>query len=163
MLYIPPYYLPTFATAVGYDASVGAYLVAGFSLANALGRLVSISRPPNRSLLAAAHTLAFSPRSFALPTRRQGFGLLADLRGAVTSLLLAMTITGVSILTMWVLAGDNLGLLVAFLLINGACTGALISLQPTVNASLFSVGEMGVVSARRVATLGGRDESPFAG
>ncbi|PWN27573.1 MFS general substrate transporter, partial [Jaminaea rosea] len=112
VLYIPPYYLPTFATAVGYDASVGAYLVAGFSLANALGRL--------------------------------GFGLLADLRGAVTSLLLAMTITGVSILTMWVVAGDNLGLLVAFLLINGACTGALISLQPTVNASLFSVGEMGV-------------------
>lgn len=68
------------------------------------------------------------------------------MRGAVTSLLLAMTVTGVSILTLWTLAGGNLGLLVTFLLVNGACTGALISLQPTVNASLFSVGEMGVVS-----------------
>lgn len=45
VLFIPPYYLPTFATSVGYDASVGAYLVAGFNIANALGRLVSSPAP----------------------------------------------------------------------------------------------------------------------
>lgn len=113
-LFVPPFFLPTYAESAGYSAAIGAYLVAGYNLASAFGRI--------------------------------GFGLLSDWRGSVTSLTVAMTLMGVSILTVWTVSGSNLGLLVFFLILNGASSGALLSLQPAINASLFGLAEMGAVS-----------------
>ncbi|CAO1613815.1 unnamed protein product [Parajaminaea phylloscopi] len=132
-LLVPPFFLPTFAAAAGYSPSIGAYLVAGYNLASAFGRL--------------------------------GFGALADWRGAVTALTVAMTLMGASILSVWTVAGSNIGVIVFFLIVNGACSGALLSLQPAVNASMFPLGEMGVTMSMLMSsrTAGVVLGSPLSG
>jgi MCP family monocarboxylic acid transporter-like MFS transporter 3 len=40
-LFVPPYFLPLFAQSLGLSSTVGAYIVAGFNLSAALGRLGS--------------------------------------------------------------------------------------------------------------------------
>lgn len=39
-LYVPPFFLPLYTKALGYQSSVGAGLVAGFTLSSAVGRIV---------------------------------------------------------------------------------------------------------------------------
>lgn len=71
------------------------------------------------------------------------FGLLADSRvGPLTSLCLAMLLMAISILAIWIASSGILAPLILFLLINGAASGALLSLQPPTLASLYGVREM---------------------
>lgn len=63
------------------------------------------------------------------------------------------------------IAGSNLGLLIFFLIINGACSGALLSLQPAMTASLYGTSEMSVTLGMMMSsrTLGGALGAPAAG
>lgn len=40
-LFVPPFFIPSYARSLGFSSSVGASLVAGFSLASAFGRILS--------------------------------------------------------------------------------------------------------------------------
>lgn len=108
-IFVPPFFLPTYAVSAGYSPTTGAWLVAGNNLASALGRLL--------------------------------FGIMADRVGPVTTLLVAVSLMGSSILTIWQVS-SNIVALVIFILINGSAAGALLSLQPPVNASLFGMKDM---------------------
>lgn len=115
-LFVPPFFLPTYAVAAGYSSETGAWLVAGYNFASAVGRIV--------------------------------FGLMADSRlGPVTTLCVAFVLMATTILSIWVAAGVYLGPLILFLLLNGAAGGALLSLQPTVIASMYGTSELAVVSS----------------
>lgn len=112
-LFVPAFFLPSYAVAAGMSAEAGAWLVAGFNLASAIGRIL--------------------------------FGFLADGRiGPLTSLCLAMLLMAISILSIWMASGALLAPLICFLLINGAASGALLSLQPPVLSSLYGVSAMAV-------------------
>jgi hypothetical protein len=81
---------------------------------------------------------------------------MADSRvGPLTSLCLAMLLMAISILVIWIASSGLLAPLIIFLLINGAASGALLSLQPPALASLYGVAEMpstmAMVSMSRVA------------
>ncbi|UZJ52530.1 hypothetical protein CBS101457_001850 [Exobasidium rhododendri] len=133
-LFVPPFYLPSYAVSAGMTAQTGAYLVAGFNLASFIGRIV--------------------------------FGFMADSRvGPLTSLCLAMILMGISILTIWIASSGSLGPLILFLLVNGAASGALLSLQAPALASLYGVSEMpstmAIVSMSRAA--GSAFGAPLAG
>ncbi|KAH7333526.1 major facilitator superfamily domain-containing protein [Rhexocercosporidium sp. MPI-PUGE-AT-0058] len=76
-LFIPPYFLPLFAQSLGLSSTVGAYLVAGFNLCGALGRLGSgllcdkigaVNTFLLASLLNATSMFAIWPVSNMLPT-----------------------------------------------------------------------------------------------
>lgn len=115
-LFVPAFFLPSYAVAAGMSAETGAWLVAGFNLASAVGRIF--------------------------------FGFLADGRvGPLTSLCLAMLLMAISILSIWMASGGLLAPLVCFLLINGAASGALLSLQAPVLSSLYGVSAMSVTLA----------------
>lgn len=76
------------------------------------------------------------------------FGFMADGRvGPLTSLCIAMMLMAVSILAIWLATGAQLAPLIVFLLINGAASGALLSLQPPVLSSLYGVSAMTVTMA----------------
>jgi MFS family permease len=90
---------------------------------------------------------------------------MADSRvGPVTTLFIVLFLMGSSILAIWTVS-TSLGLLLLFMLVNGSCSGALISLQPPVAAALFGmqdmVATMSMVTMSRAfgAALGG----PIAG
>lgn len=71
------------------------------------------------------------------------FGFLADSRvGPLTSLCLAMVLMAVSILSIWIASSGHLAPLILFLLVNGAASGALLSLQPPALAAMYGVQEM---------------------
>ncbi|PWN97536.1 MFS general substrate transporter [Tilletiopsis washingtonensis] len=132
-LFVPPFFLPTFAVSAGYTAETGAWLVAGYNLASALGRIM--------------------------------FGFLADSRfGPISSLALSMLLMGASILGIWSVS-DSLAALISFLIINGAAAGALLSLMPIVNASLFGVQETVVTMSMLTMSraIGSGVGSPAAG
>lgn len=106
-LFVPPFLLPTYAASAGFSPNTGAWLVAGYSLASAVGRV--------------------------------GFGMVADTRvGPVTSLMLALTLASISILAIWTVS-TSLATLALAMVLNGASSGALLSLQPPVNAAIFGV------------------------
>ncbi|KAJ1530081.1 hypothetical protein HK405_001892 [Cladochytrium tenue] len=106
-LFVPAFFLPTYAASAGQPASAGALLVAGYNLASGLGRVL--------------------------------FGVLADAAlGPVTALGTALVLAAVSILAVWPLA-ESLAVLIVFLIINGCCSGAILSLQPPVNAAVFGI------------------------
>ncbi|PWN90577.1 MFS general substrate transporter [Acaromyces ingoldii] len=120
-LFVPPFFLPTYAVAAGYSSETGAWLVAGYNFASAVGRIM--------------------------------FGLMADSRlGPVTTLCVAFILMATTILSIWVAAGTYLPPLVIFLLLNGAAGGALLSLQPTVVASMYGTSELAVTMA--MVTIG---------
>lgn len=109
-LFVPPFFLPTYATSAGLSQSTGAWLVAAYNLASAVGRI--------------------------------GFGVLADSRiGPVTALLLALLLSSISILAIWTVS-DSLATLVLAMVVNGASSGALLSLQPPVNAAIFGLPDI---------------------
>ena len=115
-LFVPAFFLPSYAVAAGFSAETGAWLVAGFNLASAVGRIM--------------------------------FGFLADGRiGPLTSLCLAMLLMAISILSIWMASGALLAPLICFLLINGAASGALLSLQAPVCSSLYGVSAMSTTLA----------------
>lgn len=60
----------------------------------------------------------------------------------------AMLLMATSILGIWTI-GDSLAIMIVFMLVNGAASGALLSLMPTVNAALFGMQEVAVVSCAR--------------
>ncbi|ETS63478.1 hypothetical protein PaG_01764 [Moesziomyces aphidis] len=106
-LFVPPFLLPTYATSAGLSPNTGAWLVAGYSLASAVGRVA--------------------------------FGMVADTRvGPVTSLMLALVLASTSILAVWTVS-SNLATLALAMVLNGGSSGALLSLQPPVNAAIFGV------------------------
>ncbi|KAJ9476945.1 putative Riboflavin transporter MCH5 (putative) [Pseudozyma hubeiensis] len=106
-LFVPPFILPTYAKSAGFSSNTGAWLVAGYSLASAVGRVA--------------------------------FGMLADTRvGPVSSLMLALMLASVSILAVWTVS-TSLATLSLAMVLNGSSTGALLSLQPPVNAAIFGV------------------------
>ncbi|KDN35028.1 MFS general substrate transporter, partial [Tilletiaria anomala UBC 951] len=106
-LFVPPFFLPTYASSAGFSPNVGAWLVAGYNLSSAVGRIL--------------------------------FGILSDsLLGPVTTLTLCIFLFGATILSIWLLAASSLVPLIAFILLNGAAGGALLSLQPAVSASVWS-------------------------
>jgi hypothetical protein len=55
----------------------------------------------------------------------------------VTTLWLCFVLFGTTILSIWVAAAGRLAPLIIFMLLNGAAGGALLSLQPTVSASVW--------------------------
>jgi MCP family monocarboxylic acid transporter-like MFS transporter 3 len=76
-LYVPPYFLPLFAQSLGLSSTVGAYIVAGFNLCAAFGRLGSgllcdrigaVNTFLLASLLNAISMFAIWPVSNMLPT-----------------------------------------------------------------------------------------------
>jgi MCP family monocarboxylic acid transporter-like MFS transporter 3 len=76
-LFVPPYFLPLFAQSMGLSSTIGAYLVAGFNLCAALGRLGSgllcdrigaVNTFLLASLLNAITMFAIWPVSNILPT-----------------------------------------------------------------------------------------------
>jgi MFS transporter, MCT family, solute carrier family 16 (monocarboxylic acid transporters), member 3 len=76
-LFVPPYFLPLFAQSLGLSSTVGAYIVAGFNLCGAVGRLVSgllcdrigaVNTFLLASLLNAISMFAIWPVSNMLPT-----------------------------------------------------------------------------------------------
>ncbi|EST09847.2 Major facilitator superfamily [Kalmanozyma brasiliensis GHG001] len=106
-LFVPPFLLPTYAKSAGFSPNTGAWLVAGYSLASAVGRVA--------------------------------FGMVADTRvGPVTSLMLALTLASASILAIWTVS-NSLATLALAMVLNGGSSGALLSLQPPVNAAIFGV------------------------
>ncbi|KAJ1602778.1 hypothetical protein NDA14_000892 [Ustilago hordei] len=106
-LFVPPFLLPTYAKSAGFSPNTGAWLVAGYSLASAVGRV--------------------------------GFGMVADTRvGPVTSLMLALVLASISILAVWTVS-NSLATLALAMVLNGGSSGALLSLQPPVNAAIFGV------------------------
>lgn len=132
-LFVPPFYLPSYAVAGGLSAETGAWLVAG-----------------KNYHLNSFHLLTLSSSGYNLASAmgRLIFGVLADGRvGPVTSLCAAMVLMTVSILAIWMASDGLLAPLVIFLLVNGAASGALLSLQPPVIASLYGVSEMSVTMA----------------
>lgn len=89
------------------------------------------------------------------------FGLLADSRvGPLTSLCLAMILMALSILSIWIASNGILAPLIIFLLINGAASGALLSLQPPALASMYGVDEM--ASTMAVVTMSRAAVSVFS-
>ncbi len=121
-LFVPPFLLPTYATSAGLSPNTGAWLVAGYSLASAVGRVA--------------------------------FGMVADTRvGPVTSLMLALVLASTSILAVWTVS-SNLATLALAMVLNGGSSGALLSLQPPVNAAIFGVHQTALTMVSRVqATL----------
>ena len=106
-LFVPPFLLPTYAKSAGFSPDTGAWLVAGYSLASAMGRVA--------------------------------FGMVADTRvGPVTSLMLALMLSGISIMAIWTVS-TSLATLALAMVLNGGSSGALLSLQPPVNAAIFGV------------------------
>lgn len=106
-LFVPPFLLPTYAKSAGLSPNTGAWLVAGYSLASAVGRVA--------------------------------FGIVADTRiGPVTSLLFALILASTSILAIWTVS-NSLATLALAMVLNGGSSGALLSLQPPVNAAIFGV------------------------
>lgn len=106
-LFVPPFLLPTYAKSAGFSPNTGAWLVAGYSLASAIGRVA--------------------------------FGMVADTRvGPVTSLMLALLVSSTSIMAIWTVS-TSLATLALAMVLNGASSGALLSLQPPVNAAIFGV------------------------
>lgn len=106
-LFVPPFLLPTYAKSAGFSPNTGAWLVAGYSLASAIGRVA--------------------------------FGMVADTRvGPVTSLMLALLVSSISIMAIWTVS-TSLATLALAMVLNGASSGALLSLQPPVNAAIFGV------------------------
>ncbi|PWN53696.1 MFS general substrate transporter, partial [Violaceomyces palustris] len=109
-LFVPTFFLPTYATSAGLSSNVGAWLVSGYNLSSALGRLA--------------------------------FGFVADTSlGPVTTYMLVLFFMGLSILAIWTVA-NSLSVLLLFMAINGSCCGAMYSLQPPVNASVFGVQDL---------------------
>lgn len=116
-LFVPPFLLPTYATSAGLSPNTGAWLVAGYSLASAVGRVA--------------------------------FGMVADTRvGPVTSLMLALVLASTSILAVWTVS-SNLATLALAMVLNGGSSGALLSLQPPVNAAIFGVHQTALTMVRR--------------
>ncbi|KAI9324266.1 major facilitator superfamily domain-containing protein [Zopfochytrium polystomum] len=106
-IFVPPFFLPTYATSAGLDRSVGAALVAGYNLASGLGRIL--------------------------------FGVLADSAfGPVSALGFALFLAAASILAIWTVS-NSLATLILFLVVNGSSSGAILSLQPPVNAAIFGI------------------------
>lgn len=106
-MFVPPFLLPTYAKSAGLSPNTGAWLVAGYSLASAVGRV--------------------------------GFGIVADTRvGPVTSLLFALILASISIMAIWTVS-NSLATLALAMVLNGGSSGALLSLQPPVNAAIFGV------------------------
>lgn len=58
-----------------------------------------------------------------------------------------MLLMAVSILAIWMTTSGLLAPLIVFLLLNGAASGALLSLQPPVVASLYGLNEMAATNA----------------
>lgn len=84
----------------------------------------------------------FAGYNLASAIGRLFFGAVADSRvGPVTTLTIALFLMGVSILSIWTVA-SSLGLLLLFMVINGSSSGALLSLQPPVNAAVFGMQDM---------------------
>ncbi|GAA6037489.1 hypothetical protein JCM8097_008213 [Rhodosporidiobolus ruineniae] len=82
---------------------------------------------------------------------RIGFGLGADaLFGALNSLLLCLSLVGISTLLIWPLA-TSLGPLIAFALINGFCAGGMFSLVPGVVSSVFGTVRLSTVYSMMVS------------
>jgi hypothetical protein len=116
-LFVPPFLLPTYATSAGLSPNTGAWLVAGYSLASAVGRVA--------------------------------FGMVADTRvGPVTSLMLALVLASTSILAVWTVS-SNLATLALAMVLNGGSSGALLSLQPPVNAAIFGVHQTALTMVSR--------------
>ncbi|KAF8270315.1 major facilitator superfamily domain-containing protein [Lactarius quietus] len=67
---------------------------------------------------------------------RVGFGVLGDSIGPITSLVLALTINALSMLTIWP-ASSSIAPLVAFIVINGFGSGGFFSLIPSVVGSVY--------------------------
>lgn len=106
-IFVPPFLLPTYAKSAGFSPNTGAWLVAGYSLASAVGRVL--------------------------------FGVIADTRiGPVTSLMLALLLASLSIMAVWTVS-NSLATLALAMVLNGGSSGALLSLQPPVNAAIFGV------------------------
>lgn len=121
-LFVPPFLLPTYAKSAGFSPNTGAWLVAGYSLASAVGRV--------------------------------GFGMVADTRvGPVTSLMFALVLASISILAVWTVS-NSLATLALAMVLNGGSSGALLSLQPPVNAAIFGVHQtaLTMVSSRTLIT-----------
>jgi len=110
-LFVPPFFLPLFATSVGLSAKVSSYLLAGLSVPM-FGKLFS-------SLLTfPVFSLGYNISSAG---GRIAFGLFADsLLGSLNSLLLCLVMVTVSTLAIWPFA-TTIAPLVVFAIINGFC------------------------------------------
>lgn len=70
-----------------------------------------------------------------------------------------MILMALSILSIWIASNGILAPLLIFLLINGAASGALLSLQPPALASMYGVDEM--ASTMAVVTMSRAAVSPL--
>ncbi|SPO19868.1 related to monocarboxylate transporter [Ustilago trichophora] len=132
-LFVPPFLLPTYAKSAGFSPNTGAWLVAGYSLASAVGRVA--------------------------------FGMVADTRvGPVTSLMLALVMASVSILAIWTVS-NSLATLALAMVLNGGSSGALLSLQPPVNAAIFGVHQTALTMSMMMCSraFGSLFGGPLAG
>lgn len=132
-MFVPPFILPTYAKSAGFSADTGAWLVAGYSLASAVGRVA--------------------------------FGIVADTRvGPVTSLMLALMVASISILSIWTFS-TSLATLALAMVLNGGSAGALLSLQPPVNAAIFGVHQTALTMSMMMCsrTFGSLLGAPLAG
>ena len=67
---------------------------------------------------------------------RVGFGMLGDLIGPISSLVLALTVNALSMLAIWP-ASSSVAPLVVFIVVNGFGAGGFFSLIPSVVGSVY--------------------------
>lgn len=80
--------------------------------------------------------------NFASALGRIGMGFGADIfLGPVNSMILSLTVIGVSAMALWPFA-SSLGLLIFFAIINGMGSGGFFSLMPVVVGAVFGDGQL---------------------
>lgn len=83
--------------------------------------------------------------NFASALGRIGMGFGADvLLGPVNSMLLALTVIGLTTLALWPFS-SSLGLLIVFAILNGMGSGGFFSLMPVVVGAVFGDGQLATV------------------
>lgn len=79
-----------------------------------------------------------------------GFGADAAL-GPVNSMLLSLTLLGLTAIALWPFA-SSLGLLVFFSILNGVSSGGFFSLMPVVVGAVFGDGELAILMSMLVSS-----------
>lgn len=83
---------------------------------------------------------------------RIGMGFGADaVFGPVNSMLLSLTVLGVTAIALWPFA-SSLGLLIFFSIFNGISSGGFFSLMPVVVGAVFGDGELAIIMSMLVSS-----------
>jgi MFS family permease len=165
-LYVPPFFLPLFASSIGLSASMGAGLVGGFGAATAIGRLlggwlcdrvgafnaVAISALVNSISMLAIWPVSSSPPPlfiFAIINGCANGSFFVALPTAVTALAPGSAAASVSLMTSFWTPGYLLGAPLAGILIESTGADKASSIEPYRGAIFYAAG-VGVLATSLV-------------